>query len=130
MVEPGEFSMDSVTSVRKVKSFGASIVKNECLVMFESVERRDFVYSHARNLADQPLVGGKREANLRIQVPAHLLECFRTLDKHGHVLKMKYEKNGMRIKRHVRYDDEAESLYIVYYIVVDFLFSFSDLTWT
>ena len=111
-VDEEDFDMSSVKTVRRIKSFGTSKIEKECLVMFEDVERRDYVYSHARNLAGQDLKDGKRESNLRMQVPAHLLECFRTLDKHGHVLKMKYEKKGRKIKRHVNYDDESESLYL------------------
>ena len=112
MVDKQEFSMESVSFVRRVRSFGTANIDNECLVVFADVEKRDFVYSHARNLVGQPIVEGKRESNLRMHVPVHLLECFRTLDKHGHVLKQKYEKKGKKIKRHVNYDDEAESLYL------------------
>ena len=99
-VDVQEFSMDSVVAIRRVKSFGTANTPNECLVIFADVERRDYVYSHARNLANQPLIGGKREANLRMQIPAHLLECFRTLDKHGHLLKQKYDKRGSKLRRH------------------------------
>ena len=112
LVDPADFEMDSVVSVRRVKSFGAAKIDNECLVVFSDIERRDFVYSHARNLATQPILDGKRISNLRMQIPAHLLECFRTLDTHGHLLKLKYEKKGIKIRRHVNFDDEAESLYL------------------
>ena len=112
LVDEAEFSMESVVAVRKVKSFGASSVKDECVVIFSDVERRDLVYSHARNLATQTLQGGSRNSKLRMQIPAHLLECFRTLDKHGHLLKLRYEKKGIKIKRHINYDDESESLYL------------------
>ena len=52
MVDESEFSMDHITSIRRVKSFG-TLIRDECLVVFSDVDRRDFVYSHARNLANQ-----------------------------------------------------------------------------
>ena len=106
-----DFDIGDVTGVRRIRSPGPGI-ENECLVIFNSVERRDFVYSHARNLAGQPVVNGKRIYNLRMHVPSHLLECFRTLDQHGHLLKLRYDKLGNKLRRHVNYDDDAESLYL------------------
>ena len=103
--------MEDIATIRKVKSFGGGGIKEECLVIFKDVERRDFVYSHARNLANQK-ADPMRRANLRMHIPSHLLECFRTLDKHGHILKQRYEKMGKKLKRHVNYDDETESLYL------------------
>ena len=111
-VDAEDFSMETVSAVRRVRSFGGSGIKDECLVIFSSVEVRDFVYSHARNLAGQDTSGGNRTSNLRLHVPAHLLECFRTLDKHGHILKMKHEKKGHKIKRHINFDDDTKSLYL------------------
>ena len=52
MVDRLDFKMESVTAVRRIRSFGTSIM-NECLVVFDGVENRDFVCSHARNLANQ-----------------------------------------------------------------------------
>ena len=111
-VDRDDFSMESITGIRKVKTFGTAGLANECLAIFTEVERRDFVFSHARNLANQTVQEGRRQCNIRMHVPAHLLECFRTLDKHGHILKLKYEKKGHRLRRHVNFDDDEESLYL------------------
>ena len=97
-----------IVGVRKWKGARGSS-SEEVIVIFRDVDTHDLACSHARNLGEQIVAPGEKKSNIRLDIPAHLLETFRTLDKHGHLLKQKY---GQHLRRHVRFDDENLSLYL------------------
>ena len=89
---------EDLLEVRRVRSARGNAPDNEVLVVLRDVGTRDLVCSHASNLANQDTEG--QRANIRMEIPMFLMETFRTLDRHGHLLKEKY---GGELKRHVRY---------------------------
>jgi len=104
-VEEDDVADHDIVRVRRVRGAGPSL-PDECLVTFREIAIRDLVCSHAKNLGEQNLKEGEQRANIRLEIPAHLRETFRTLDTHGHILKTKY---GRAFRRHIRYDDENRS---------------------
>ena len=96
---------DCILEVRRVRGTRGAAPSNEVLVILRDVETRDLVSSFARNLATQDASAAQR-ANIRMEIPMFLMDTFRVLDRHGHLLKEKY---GSELRRHVRYDDENMS---------------------
>ena len=74
-------------------------VKDEVLVVFESVRDRDDVRSYAKNLE-------RRGRGLRLEVPDHLWPSFRVLQSIGYELKQR----NPELKRNVLFDDENRDL--------------------
>ena len=96
------YATDLQFEVRRVgnpKAGASSGVKDEVLVVFESVRDRDDVRSHARNLE-------RRGRGVRLEVPDHLWPSFRVLQSIGFELKQKHPT----MKRNVLFDDNLEDL--------------------
>ena len=108
-VDEEDVADTDIAGVRKVKGTKGFGAENECLVILKDTDTRDLVCSHAHNLAGQKLLPNEQVSNIRLEIPAHLRETFRTLDQHGHLLKVKY---GKQLRRHIRYDNENLSLYL------------------
>ena len=109
-VERRDFNItEQVEGVRKLRSGGSNNNRWEILVIFTDVGTRDFIYSHARHLAGSTDMEGKRTAGIKMEIPVHLLPVFRTLEKHGHILK---QRSGAEMKRQIMYDDDEMSLYL------------------
>ena len=70
-------------------------------MVFSDSDTRDFVLSHARNLA------GKSDMGVRIDVPPQLLGVKRALYEYGYILK---NEIGIGFKRNVRYEDAEQTL--------------------
>ena len=107
LIPKGELQRSQIELVRRYRGTKMSRSRNEAIVVFADNETRDYVQSHAKNLA------GKKDYGLRLEVPPHLLGVKRTFDEYGYVLK---EEIGEEFKRNVRYDDANETLCMdVYY---------------
>ena len=109
LVEEDDIDASDIIDARRVRGRSGGSPTLECLVTFKDVETRDMVCSYARNLGDQRVGEGQQRSNIRMEIPAHLMDTFRLLDRHGHLLKEKYGKD---LRRHVRYDDDTLSLYL------------------
>ena len=105
LMEPEDINAEDIEMVRPVRGFRSG-GREEMLVRFKDCDKRDLIYTFARNLESHADKNGKRTAGLKIDVPAHLKEVFRTLDTHGHLLKLKHKD----LKRHVKFDDELLTL--------------------
>ena len=97
----GEIERSNIEVVRRFRGIRNSRARHEIIVVFSDPEIRDFVLSHAKNLAGKPDMG------VRIDVPQHLLGIKKVLDEYGFVLKTEI---GPNFKRNVRYDDTNETL--------------------
>ena len=101
LVPAGEIQRAHIECVRRFRGSRTSRERQEITVVFADNDTRDFVLSHARNLAGKPNMG------VRIDVPHHLLSIKRTFDEYGFILKSEI---GGEFKRNVRYDDAIEGL--------------------
>ena len=73
-MDQSTISKMSIEMVRELGEQPGARIKNEVLVCFMSVDDRDIVYGHAKNLAGN---GGK--AGIRMEIPEHLRADFRLL---------------------------------------------------
>lgn len=109
-VEEEDFEYKTeVERTRRIRTGRAGNTRIEILIVFNNIDTRDFVHSHARNLASHVDQKGKRTAGIKMEVPVHLLSTFKVLEKHGHELKKKY---GAPLRRQIMYDDDNQSLYL------------------
>ena len=92
----------AIETASATQSLPRSKVKDEILVHFHTIEDRDLVYSHARNLAKHT---GK--AGIRLEIPQHLRPDFKLLESHGNTIRTMY---GPAVKRSIRFDDSECSL--------------------
>jgi hypothetical protein len=81
----------------------------EVLVTFYDQGTRDIVARKAANLADCIDQDGKPTAGVKMDVPQFLLGTFNLLQNHGFKLKQRY---GSEFRRHVKYDDSKQDLYL------------------
>ena len=93
------FDVTRVGGNARSKEPASRAIRDEVLVVFQSVRERDEVRSFARNLE-------RRGRGLRLEVPDHLWPSFRVLQNIGYELKQKYPG----LKRNVLFDDENMDL--------------------
>ena len=91
------------------KDIAPGQVHDEVVVTFKSTSSRDFVMSHACNLADFVDSSRKPTAGVRIFVPSHLIHQFHDLQNYGRDL---HRIHGEGFKRHCKFDDREETLYM------------------
>ena len=108
-VPADEMRDERITDIRRLRSPGASRIKDEVLVVFCDLENRDLVTSYARNLANHVDKDGSPSAGLRMDIPVQLMGTFRLLENHGKALRDRY---GPEFRRHIRYDDQNRSLFL------------------
>ena len=84
-----------VGSNARNRDLASKSIKDEVLVVFESVRDRDDVRSFAKNFE-------RRGRGLRLEVPDHLWPSFRVLQNIGYELKQRHPG----LKRNVLFDDE------------------------
>ena len=93
------FEVKRVGNSARSRDSAPRTIRDEVLVVFESVRDRDDVRSFAKNL-ERPGRG------LRLEVPDHLWPSFRVLQSIGYELKQKHPG----LKRNVLFDDENKNL--------------------
>ena len=98
-----------IEDIRRLRSSGAGRINNEVLVIFCDIESRDLVTAHSKHLSTAVDDQGNPKAGLRLDIPLHLMSTFKSLEAHGHKMRMRY---GNDFKRHVRFDDDRKSLYL------------------
>ena len=108
-VPQSDMSEEKIEFVRRLRSSNRGPINNEVLITFFELEDRDTVTSYARNLSEAIDSKGQPKAGLRMDIPAHLMSVFKTLESYGRQLRMKY---GEDFKRHVRFDDTDRSLFL------------------
>lgn len=85
---------------RRPRQGQQSAVKNEVLVVFESVEQRDEVKSYSKNLQ------GQEDSGINIKVPYHLKSNFANLRD----LAFRMKQKNASFRRNIRYDDRTLDL--------------------
>ena len=91
-----------VEAVSPTQHLPRSKIIDEVLVNFFSVDDRDLVYAHAKNLAKH-----QGKAGIRLEIPQHLKSEFKLLEGHGNNIRTMY---GPTVKRSIRFDDSECSL--------------------
>ena len=82
--------------IARVPANRNSVIKNEVVVEFLTVDLRDLVRKSAFNLA------GDKGSGIRLEVPHHLMKNFKALESASYKLKQKYKG----LKRNIKFDDE------------------------
>ena len=80
----------------------AAKARKEVLVTFESKEDRDFVKSSGSNLAQH------KDCGITLHVPGHLMDNLLALNSVGYAIKSKHKG----VKRSVKFDDDAQNLFL------------------
>ena len=78
------------------------------LVTFVDNYARDDILTRGPSLSGYRDDDGRPTAGIRLDIPAHLIGCFKTLEAFGFKLK---KKHGQQLKKHIKFD-EFENLYI------------------
>ena len=84
-------------------------VHGEAIVRFSTIQIRDYVMGQAVNLGTHVDLTGKPEAGIRIEVPEHLNNEFRDFLSFGRAM---YKKHGSGFKRHIKFDDRKQCMYM------------------
>ena len=93
----------------RVRSSPLNVAYSEILITFRDMVERDFYFSKAHNLAVYRADQGSPTAGLRMDVPPYLLQTFWLLNDQGFEIRLVH---GKETKRYVKFDDEAQSLYL------------------
>ena len=104
----GPEDIEEVTAMPN-PDFKAGNLNNEVLVTFVDARKRDRVVTSAAKLASCVDTAGRPTAGLRLEIPGDLLDIFRLLSRFGTRLRAKH---GEGTKRHVKFDDVENSLYM------------------
>ena len=78
-------------------------------MLFDEVQTRDYIMSHAKNLARVSLQSGKPSYGIRLDFPDFLSPQFRTLEKYG---AQQRQTHGPGNKRNIKFEDASLSLYM------------------
>ena len=84
------------------------MTRDEALVRFADSEARDTVLGASAQLSGF-FEGGRPTAGIRLEIPKELTTSFKILEKYGQQLR---RRHGQGLKRHVRFDDADQSLYL------------------
>ena len=79
------------------------------MVCFNSVEARDLVQSHAKNLAQYVDKDNTPLAGMRMEIPERLLGDFKLMERYGHAMRIKHKE---KFKRHIKMDDACMCIYM------------------
>ena len=110
LVPTDSLSDEDFTSIRRVRNPDRHARStNEILVVFSTIEVRDSVATHARNLAKFVDEQGLPTAGLRHVVPDHLIGMQSDLDRYGRLLR---RIHGTGLKRNTRFDDSKMELFL------------------
>ena len=99
-LQPGRIRREEV-SISPVTSAGPASVRDQVVVVFDTIRARDEVKSAARNLG-----GSDRSVGLQLEAPDHLRSHYQCLQKLGYQIKQKHPG----LKRNVKFDDVEMSL--------------------
>ena len=105
-VSKEEFEMSRIERIRRSKTPRNSKIKNEAIITFTDSSSRDFVVSHAKNLAkfDRDV-----QIGMRLDYPEFLGNAYRTLEKFGAKMRA---RNGKEFKRSIKFNDDELTLYM------------------
>ena len=114
LIPPEDISQDNIVDIRRVRLTRNAKKMLECTVVFSSVEVRDFVAAHAKNLANIRVTGTEPTPSVRMDVPQHLHGIKRELDEYGFLLKSETMNMSGKsdLKRSVKYDDAERTLHM------------------
>ena len=100
---------NAIESVSRPPIPSGPAAKDEVLVIFKETETRDSVMGAASRLAGFVDPNGRPTAGLRMEIPKKLQNVFATLFKYGQMLR---RRHGQGTRRHVKFDDINQSLYL------------------
>ena len=116
LIPPEDISQENIIDIRRVRLTRNAKTMLECTVVFSSVEVRDFVAAHAKNLASIRVTGSEPtpSVSVRMDVPQHLRGIKRELDEYGFLLKTETKNlsGKSELKRSVKYDDAERTLHM------------------
>lgn len=100
---------DMIEHIHRPEIPSGPTVKEEVTVLFRATETRDMVMGASAKLAPYIDSNGRPTAGIRIEVPAALRPAFSILFKYGQLLR---SRHGPGTRRHVKFDDVEESLFL------------------
>ena len=101
-----ENKIEEISRPRFPSGFG---VQDEVLIRFADNEIRDSVLGQSGKLADKFNAEGKPTAGIRLEITKNLIPVFKTLEKFGQQLRARH---GQGTRRHVKFDDIDQTLYL------------------
>ena len=108
LIPASEHIQDRIEVVKRTRTSFSSKIKEEVLVIFDTVSTRDYVFSHAKNLAKLSPIDRKLNG-MRLDYPAHLGSDYRVLDAYGAKLRSRF---GEGFRRSIKFNDDEMSLYM------------------
>ena len=101
--------IEDVKRVRERRRRDDQRVTGELVVTFKEKETRDWVMSHAPNLAPYVDQDMKPTAGIRLEIPAHLSAIFNDFLNYGRFL---FTEHGKGLKRYVKFDEKELTLFM------------------
>ena len=98
-----------IVKAERVRSSPRGRAFMEVLVEFEDSGARDRVFGSGPQLSGYRDEEGRPTCGLRLQIPSHLMTQFRTLEAFSF---MHINKHNGEIKKHIKFDDSNECLYV------------------
>ena len=109
MINTDDLCQEDVEEVTRVDdATGFAGPRDEVIVRFRDVKKRDLTVVNSVNLSGRVDKSGKPTAGLRLEIPPELRDTFRLLSRFGTRLRARH---GEGTKRHVKFDDYEGSLY-------------------
>ena len=96
-------------TVKRVKSAPRGVAYLEVLATFADNYTRDEILMRGPMLMQYRDKDNKPTAGIRLDIPAHLMGSFKTLESFGYSLK---KKHGTAFRKHIKFDDMDFCLYI------------------
>ena len=98
-----------IKDIKRTKSAPRGVAFLEVIVQFVDMQARDDILMRGHMLAGYRSTDNKPTAGIRLEIPAHLMGAFKTLEAFGFALK---RRHGNQLKKHIKFDDYDESLFI------------------
>ena len=109
LINTDDLCQEDVEEVSRVDdAAGFAGPRDEVIVRFRDVKKRDLTVINSVNLSGRVDSSGKPTAGLRLEIPPELRDTFRLLSRFGTRLRARH---GEGTKRHVKFDDYEGSLY-------------------
>ena len=98
-----------ITSVVRAKSAPKGRAYLEVIATFRDTNARDYLFSRGSYLASYRDVEGRPTCGIRLHIPSHLMNGFKTLEAYGVDLK-RMHKNKLR--KYIKFDEVEEDLFL------------------
>ena len=81
----------------------------EVIVTFRDNYARDNIFSKGVNLAEYKDIQNRPTCGIRLHIPAHLMNAFKTLEAYGVELKRQHRN---KLRKYIKFDEAEEDLYL------------------